>query len=119
MADYGFVHENHVFTPQRSAVDVTENEARNRAREDAELAMWRLRPACQVAYYDEQAGTVSTWLDTVLGTILMSRIYRHRSGQRCISLRVRATNGAEYHGRASYDNGTCITLHRCGSGPGA
>lgn len=29
-----------------------------------------------------------------------------------VSIRVRGTNGAIYYGRASWDNGTCIWLHK-------
>lgn len=54
--------------------------------------------------------TVSTWLGTTIGTITSARVYRHNFGSRMVAMTVKGTNGATYHGRASWDNGTCIRL---------
>lgn len=56
---------------------------------------------------------VTTWTGAVLGKITRARVYRHNFGGRFVSLWVRGNNGAWYHGRASYDNGSVIRLHRC------
>jgi len=132
MADYGYVHNGTVFTPDQTVVTVEQNDERNAAIEQAELAEWRMRPRHTLAYYhfpaDQAAGPrpyralffprltgarVTTWLGSVLGTITRARVYPHNRGGRFISVHVRATNGAEYHGRTSYDGGSCIVLHRC------
>lgn len=85
------------------------------------LADWRMRPQKAIAYYgiatpaEAEAGVrsgVHTFLGTRLGTIIRSRVFRHNFGARFIAIRVRATNGAEYYGRASYDWGNAVILHR-------
>lgn len=134
MSDYGFAHEGRIYTPNGTPdVPVAENDARNAAIEAAELAYWRTAPARMVAYYkfadDCRASslafhtartlsdcTVATWRGVKLGTITRAKVYRHNFGGRMVSIRVMGTNGHEYHGRASYDWGTVITLRRCGRG---
>ena len=59
---------------------------------------------------------VSTWPGTRIGTITAARVYRHNFGGRFVSLRVRGTNGAEYHGRASWDWGQCVMLRKVKGG---
>ena len=59
---------------------------------------------------------VTTWLGTELGTITEAEVYRHNFGGRFVSLRVRGTNGADYFGRASWDNGQCIVLRKVKGG---
>lgn len=127
MADYGFEHNGQVFTPNGSAVAIEDNTARNAAIEQAELAHWRMRPREMSCYYRSVpepigrsyreafrfgGGSVTTWTGATLGTIINARVYRHNFGARMVSMRVRGTNGAMYHGRASWDNGDCIRLHR-------
>lgn len=52
MSDYGFVHEERVYTPDQSPVTVAENQDRNHAIERAELAHWAGRPdASPIVYY--------------------------------------------------------------------
>lgn len=58
--------------------------------------------------------TVTTWLGTVIGRIVSARVYRHNFGGRFVSLRMVGTNGAEYTGRASWDNGTVVRLRKVG-----
>lgn len=55
---------------------------------------------------------VTSWPGSELGTIVEANVYRHNYGHRFISLKVRGTNGAMYHGRASFDWGQCVRLHR-------
>lgn len=111
--DYGFVHNGRVFTPNETTdIDPAENDRRNADIESAELAYWQTQPDRMLAYYNDKAGTVTSWRGRVLGTIVLSRVYRHNFGGRFIAIRVRGTNGVEYYGRASYDWGTCINLRR-------
>ncbi len=128
--EYGFIHDGRVFTPcAQPDVPVAGLEERNRAIERAELALWAECPARFVAYYrlpsdigprpyrkafvpSVVGATVATWLGTGLGQVVKARVYSHNRGGRSISLRVQGTNGAAYHGRASYDNGTVVRLHK-------
>jgi len=132
--DYGFAHEGKVYTPNATPdIQPAENQDRNRAIEQAELAHWATSPDVLLAYYHfpqheapgpkyhayredfypiRQRAYVSTWLGTRLGTIISAHVYRHNFGGRFISLEVLGTNGAIYHGRASYDWGQCVTLRK-------
>lgn len=129
MRDYGFVHEGQVFTPNATpGITAAENLTRNQAIEAAELRAWDGKPAVVLAYYQftptptpdrylrsfriAGTGTVTTWMGTKLGTITAARVYTHNFGGRFVSMRVRGTNGAEYYGRASWDWGSVIRLHR-------
>ena len=98
-------------------------EDRNKAIEQAELTAWQARPERMLAYYHldhlasdaaspafRTTGKVTTWLGTIIGAILEARVYRHNFGSRMVSMRVKGTNGAIYHGRASYDWGQCVNL---------
>lgn len=136
--DYGFAHDGKVFTPNGSTVSPTENDARNAAIEAAELERWKAQPETMLAYYhfqDEQRTSrpyrrpylesfypplngahVAVWRGAWIGTIVSARVYRHNFGARMVSMRVRGTNGAMYYGRASWDCGTCITLHKSKGG---
>lgn len=146
MADYGFVHEGRVFMPNGTiGVEASENDARNRAIEAGELDAWQGQPESFVAYYAfpegadvrvnrfaelrrqpyeincwgtsrETAAKVTTWRGTKIGTIVRAKVYRHNLGGRFVSMHVKGTNGAEYYGRASYDNGTVVRLRRCKAG---
>ena len=145
MSDYGFVHDGLTFTPNgTSGISAADNDDRNKAIERAELEHWKTAPAHAVAYYRFPKGTearvnrfaelrqrsyelccsgqtraedasVTTWLGTPIGTIVSARVYRHNFGGRVVCVQVRGTNGASYYGRASWDNGTVIRLHRKGS----
>ena len=147
--DYGFVHQDRVFTPNGSTVSAEENTARNAAIQAAEIAHWATQPEEMIGYYHfpaesgtlfgrvrsyraefrptlfsyinqdtpdapgtAQHATVSTWLGVTIGQITSARVYRHNFGGRFVSIRVTGTNGAEYHGRASYDNGSVIRLRK-------
>lgn len=55
---------------------------------------------------------ITTWLGATLGRIVSARVYRHNFGGRMVSMRVQGTNGVEYVGRASWDNGSCINLRQ-------
>lgn len=140
MADYGFVHADRVFTPNGTIVGVDENEDRNRAIERAELAYWADSPETfapayfafpgevaarqantaagrpntyRESFYPLRAGAVvQTWLGTVIGAITSARVYRHNFGSRMVAITVTGTNGARYHGRASWDHGSVIRLRR-------
>lgn len=126
--DYGFEYKGRVYTPDGTAVTPTQNASRNAALEQRELADWDMRPRTAIGYfrfpassatvyremfYPRIAGArVTTWLGAPLGRITDARVYRHGLGGRFVALRVAGSNGAVYHGRASWDNGTVITLHR-------
>jgi hypothetical protein len=111
--DYGVAHDGTVYTPNgTTGLDSAGNDDRNAAIEAAELARWATAPAEQVAYYRFADDTVTTWRGVVIGRIVSANVYRHNFGGRFVSVRVMGTNGAEYHGRASWDNGTVIRLRR-------
>ena len=134
--DYGFVHAGKVFTPDGTQVSPKDNDERNRAIEAAALAQWQQQPDSFVAYYDfpterrnraidgsrpyrdsfyptiGRDANVKTWLGTRIGDITEARVYSHNFGSRFVAIRVRGTNGAEYYGRASWDNGEVIHLRR-------
>lgn len=90
---------------------------------------WQTKPDAFTAYYrfphEPQDGpyratfyprlreaAIVTWLGARIGTVMDARVYRHNFGARMVSVTVQGTNGAIYHGRASWDNGDVITLHR-------
>lgn len=128
--DYGFTYKGRVYTPDGTAVSPAENAARNAALEQRELADWDMRPPTAIGYFRFPAergadrryretfvprttrARVTTCLGTTLGRITDARVYRHGRGGRFVAIRVAGTNGAVYHGRASWDHGTVITLHR-------
>ena len=85
---------------------------RNKATEQRQLFAWSLGPREDVMYYDEKKKIVTTWLGTMTGEIMRQQVSRHNFGGRMISMAVLGTNGAWYHGRASYDHGTCIRLRK-------
>lgn len=102
---------------------------RNQLVESANLAEWSSCPDVMVAYYNfpcdfslrlyRQAlypsligATVSTWLSSPIGDIIRARVYTNNIGARIVSMRVRGSNGAEYHGRASWDGGNVVRLRR-------
>lgn len=131
--DYGFTHDGTVYTPNGTTVAAEENGARNAAIEAAEVRTWAECPDAFMAYYEfpnHPTGTyrgeksrlpfypsntgahVSTWLGTRIGRITSAKVTRHNFGGRMVSIRVVGTNGATYHGRASWDNGQVIRLRR-------
>ncbi len=132
LMDYGITHQGQVVTPNQTAgVSPEDNQARNKAIEQAELDHWKTQPDRMTAYYDfpnHPEGTrmpyrisfypsntgakVTTWLGTTLGDIVSAKVYRHNFGFRMVSITVRATNGACYYGRASWDNGDVINLRK-------
>ena len=64
-------------------------------------------------YYPALHGAIVTaWGGQTIGRIISAHIYTHNFGGRFVSLTVQGTNGARYHGRASWDNGECINLRR-------
>jgi len=78
-----------------------ESAAHNAALERDELFLWSHVPERHCAYV--QGATVTTWLGTVLGTIVRSRRWDQRgfygTRVRMRSIVVQATNGELYHGR--------------------
>jgi hypothetical protein len=129
--DYGFSHEGKVFTPNGTSVSPEDNDTRNADIERQQLADWAEQPDCFVAYYafltKQQIGRtyrptfypliseeacVTTWLGTRLGDIVSARVYQHNFGSRMVAICVQGTNGAEYYGRASWDNGEVIKLRK-------
>ena len=127
--DYGFIHNETVYTPNQTTVTPDHNKARNAVIDAYQLAQWRQCPDRIVAYYKFADGCradslhlysartladciVTTWMGAKLGTIVRANVYRHNFGGRFVSITVIGTNGAMYHGRASYENGSCICLHR-------
>lgn len=131
MSDYGFIHADRVFTPNGTpAITLEENEARNQAIQAAELAHIATKPDVLLAYYSFPAesnesarryresfsplltgATVTTWLGAPIGTITDARVYLHNFGSRMVSLSV-DVSGTRYYGRASYDWGQCVQLHK-------
>jgi hypothetical protein len=95
---------------ERLATTDIGTDGRNRVTSARELEIWATVPVIWSGYYTSDS--VMTWMGDKLGTIIESRVYRHNFGGRMISMRVRGTNGAIYSGRASYDWGTCINLHK-------
>jgi hypothetical protein len=115
MSDYGYVHDGKVYTPNGTPdISTEKNERRNAELEAAELRAWAEQPDTHLAYYDEKTGRVTTWGGVLIGRITTSHVYRHNFGSRMITMRVIGTNGATYHGRASYDWGSCIRLRKTG-----
>ena len=131
MSDYGFEHHGKVYTPNATpGIDPADNAARNAAIQAAELARWDTKPDRQLAYYHfpKQGGGgglwrwdfyptisgayVTLWPGNRIGRIVSARVYRHNFGGRMVSVTVQGSNGAKYHGRASWDNGTCIHLRK-------
>ena len=130
MSDYAFVHDGKAFTPNQTTVKVEDVATHNSAIEQAQLDAWSHRPDSMMAYYSfpyekgQQRpyretfhpcvvdATVSLWTGKTLGTIIEARVYRHNFGSRMVSMRIKGTNGATYYGRASYDWGQCIHLHK-------
>jgi hypothetical protein len=128
--DYGFEHNGKVYTPNGTpGIAPVDNADRNQAIETAEPAIWQDRPLRMAAYYRfphvESGGlyrrhfnppttgaVVTTWRGAVIGHIIAARVYWHNFGGRFVALTVRGTNGATYYGRASWDNGTVVRLHR-------
>jgi|SRR6185295_7320262 len=132
-----FEHNGTVYTPN-GAVDVTpaDVDAINAETNGAELAHWKTAPELFApAYYvfpaETQGGLyrasfrpllggfntdkraiVTTWQGSELGYISDARVYRGNFGGRIVALRVRGNNGANYYGRASWDNGSIIRLRR-------
>lgn len=131
MGDYAFVHDGRAYTPNLSTVAADDVAAHNAAIEAEELAAWRAQPDTVVAYYtfpteDGRVGreymrafspfvagaSVSTWLGSPLGVITSARVYGHNFGGRMVAITVDANNGARYYGRASWDRGSVIRLHK-------
>jgi len=98
----------------------------NRAVEAEELERWKGQPEIALGYYrvprqagqlyrelfSGQGGTITTWLGTEIGTIVQYRVYPHNFGGRMIAIAVAGSNGVHYHGRASYDGGSCVWLRK-------
>ena len=57
--------------------------------------------------------TVTLWTGATIGRVISARVYRHNLGARFVALRIKGTNGADYHGRASWDGGNVINLRKC------
>lgn len=126
---YAFKHEGKVYGPDGPIKDMDGHELQpsdadnyNKGLEAIELEEWKLQPDTWLAYYIIIRGEnglpvlggafASTWLGTSLGRITSAHIYRHNFGSQMISIEVEGTNGATYYGRASYDWGSCVKLHK-------
>lgn len=114
----------------------------NEALTQQELENWSTQPDRMVGYYEFPAQTskqglnlyrstfrpllhsnpgtigtrdvaiVTTWTGAKIGEIISAQVYNHNFGCRMVSMRVRGTNGAIYSGRASWDGGNAINLHK-------
>ena len=74
---------------------------------DSVGGLWRTE------YYPSLAGArLTNGRDTTLGVVTQAHIYSTGFHRRMVVLRMRATDGTEYYGRASWDNGTCVVLRR-------
>lgn len=103
-------------------------DTRNAELDALNLADWATAPEVFTAYYtlaseENQTprpyggtfrthGRLHSWLGADMGVITEARVYRHNFGGRMVNIRVRATNGAEYYGRASYDWGSVVTVRK-------
>lgn len=132
--DYGIVHAGQVFTPNgRADLAPAEVDGYNRALEAEELKAWQGRPDRAIGYYDTPAqiqggpwrttfqvntagATITTWRGTRIGKVTEAKVYRDNFGGRLVYLRVIGTNGAEYWGRASWDGGNVVKLHKVRGG---
>ena len=102
MADYAFIHNDVVFTPNGTKLLATEAEARNAAIEAAELAHWNTKPDSFCGYvveHDNRTSRFTTWRGVNLGRVVRYRSWRNNFGSLIISVRVHGTNGADYSGR--------------------
>jgi hypothetical protein len=72
-----------------------------KAVEAAELKAWSKSPEQWAGYVQNEI--ITTWLGTMLGTIIASNTYRNNFGARIRSIRVRGTNGVTYYGRFGSD----------------
>jgi hypothetical protein len=59
-----------------------------------------------------QRAHVTNWLGRTLGRIEHARVFGHNFGGRVVTMRVVMFDGSRWSGRASWDNGTCITLRK-------
>jgi hypothetical protein len=109
MGDYIFEHEGKQFSPN-GVVSVDDVNAHNKAVEANQLQIWVTAPEYQMAYV--KAREVTTWLGTVLGTIIYTAPVHNNFGGRMASIRVKGTNGKEYWGRYSTDQ-QLIRLRLC------
>lgn len=111
--DYGFTHDDRVFTPNGTrGISPTENEARNVALEQAELLRWATKPDRFCAYHDEGLNTITTWKGTQIGTVIDSHDYRNEFGHRERYVHVRGDNGACYYARYDYEGSQLVRLRR-------
>lgn len=130
--DYGFAHNATVFTPNgTTGVPVGSNDARNAAISADALKGWADCPERFTGYYSFGEGIsgrdleyahgpsyfgkdckVTLWTGETIGRITWALVYRHNFGGRFVAIRMTGTNGAEYVGRASFDNGNVINLRR-------
>ena len=115
MSDYGFKLGDKIFTPNNSTVPKEENDSRNRAIEQSEIAHWAGKPDLFVAYVDQDADDfiiVTTWLGTMLGRVVFSQTRTNNFGQRECHIRVEGNNGARYWGRYCSDWSQVVRLRR-------
>lgn len=119
MTGYIIEYKGQQFSPD-GRVSVANAQQDNKALEQRELAAWAKQPAAFTAYVTEDDNgrklTVTTWLGTVLGTVISSRTYRGGFGGRMRSIVVRGTNGRCYHGKYGYDWRQCVNLYRSKGG---
>jgi len=104
---------------------VCQNHLTNEQVDAKNLEIWAAKPSRFGAYYTLASdgvatgntpfrthGKVTTWMGAEIGTVTSARVYRHNFGGRFVSLRVKANNGEEYYGRASYDGGSFVMLNK-------
>lgn len=131
MSNYAFVHKGKAYTPNGAHVAADKVEEHNKRIETRELAIWKEQPERFVGYYsfpaeNDRAGKtyrrsfcplltgarLCTWTGVQLGVITKASVHPNNFGGRLVSLTVQGSNGAIYHGRASYDGGDFIRLRR-------
>ena len=132
MSDYAIVHNGRAFTPNGASVAPESVETHNAVIEASEIDWWTTKPERMLAYYSFptenehreahhyrnrfsprlENAVVTTWQGKVLGAIAEAHVYPHNFGSRMVAISVCGNNGANYYGRASWDNRSCINLRR-------
>jgi hypothetical protein len=115
LAYFHFPHEGkHVYTPQIGRLYLPDDcvHCDKPKADHGALEPDRARPYRSAFYPRRTDATVTTWTGEVLGAITSARVYPHNFGGRFVAITVKGTNGAIYHGRASYDNASCIWLRK-------
>lgn len=116
--DYAFTHQGKAYTPNGTKIEADQADAHNAAIEAAELEAWEAEPDqfCGYITRDKESGRyrLTTWRGVILGAVISSSHSRNNlTGSKMHHVRVRGTNGAEYHGKYGSDWGDLVKLTKC------